>query len=130
MKSLLFQHWLAVNLKKLKRLEEDLKNLNRIFDIALNHQTINRLNIQTLENEIAKLKQPFLHYVKKEDYENDKIWWNKRLDEMESKLSMKFYQNIGIYEKIRMEFSNQIADNMNKILKIKEDVKILLQKMS
>lgn len=107
---------------KYKKLKEEYKKLNDVFDIVLHNQSMNCINMQTLENEIAKLKQPFLHYIKKIDYDSDKVWWNKRLDEMESKLTMKWYSNTGIYKRIREEIADQITQNMRDIAKLKEDV--------
>lgn len=116
-------------MKKLKNLKEDLANLNKVFEIALGQITTQRIQIQTLEIEIAKLRQPFLRCIKKEDYKADKLWYVHRLDEMESKLSMKFYQNVGIYEKIRMEFASQLISLKKDMVKLQENVQILLQKM-
>jgi len=108
------------NRRKIKRSEEKIHTNIRVINTCLWKMSLNAIHIKTLQNEIAKLEQPFLHAVRKLDYNSDKIWLNKRIDELESKLSFKWYTNEGIYKRIRTEIADQISQNMNDIAKLKE----------
>lgn len=101
-----------------KKYRKIFENLEEKLDAYYSEVHRLRLEFGVLEQMVIAVKQHDKHYIKKTDYDDDKIWWTKRLDEMESKLSMKFYQNVGIYKKIRHEFSSQIAKNMNDIKKL------------
>jgi len=92
------------------RKKKQFKELEIDFARILDEFAMIHLKIRVLEREIAEVGNFPLHHVKKIDYESDKIWYTKRLGEMESKLSMKFYHYTEIMPKLRMEFGGLLSE--------------------
>jgi len=79
-----------------------------------------RVQIEFAQDEIRSITTPLHNFAKKIDFDREILRLSNWLTDLESKVSMKFYQNVGIYEKIRLEFSHQISKNMKDIKKLEE----------
>ena len=99
--------------KHLKRIEQRLDNILQEFSMI-------HLKIGILEKQIVEVGSPALHFIKRQDYDEDKIWYNKRLNEMESKLTMKFYQSTEVLPILRAEFSGLLESLHHDLEKLKE----------
>jgi hypothetical protein len=93
-----------------KKYRKIFENLEEKLDAYWSENHRLRLELGVLEQMIFKLKAP----------EKELRLLRQYVEEVESKVSNGFYNNIGIYDKIRVEFSSQIAKNMNDIKKLEE----------
>lgn len=107
-------------MRKKQRIE---KLENKIFQYEddMMYVHLARIEMEKAKEEMRTVIAQLDYYTKKIDYDREILKLNNWLTDLESKVSMKFYQNVGIYEKIRNEFSRQIAENMNNIRKLEDE---------
>jgi hypothetical protein len=103
-----------------KKYRKIFENLEEKLDAYWSENHRLRLELGVLEQMIFKLKAPEKYYIEKDEFEKELRLLRQYIAEVESKVSMGFYNNTGIYDKIRVEFSSQIAKNMNDIKKLEE----------
>lgn len=120
-------------MRKRKKLEERISELEKkleLFEADVAYVQGAKFRCIAFEEDLDAVLRKTHNMVNKQDFDSEILRLDMWLQEVESKVSMKFYQNIGIYEKIRAEFSSQIAKNMKDIIKLKEKLVLYLDERS
>ena len=79
-----------------------------------------RIDMIYLEEQLKQAINMVGKVIKKHEFDTEILRIMSWLGELEAKISNNWYTHIGLYQKIRKEIADQITQNMNDILKIKE----------
>ena len=105
-------------MRKKKLIKEMFKEFERRYEPVV--QLINKCDMQQimLLQKVERVLDPFNHFVKKIDFEQETERLREYTEEVEHKVSHEFYNNVGLKKALRFEFADLINQNRTDINKI------------
>lgn len=112
-----------MDMRKKKLIKRMFEEFDRRYEAVT--QMIYKCDVDNLMllQKVERVLDPFKLFIKKIDYEQEIMRLRGYIGEVESKISNKWYNHVGLIEKLRHHFSDPIKHNKEDIERIKEILK-------